>query len=211
MQTNIPLFTRAGAWSGGYIEALIFFGPSPLEEAVAIANALWSTECLDGPYGERSVEPWEQDHCDYSGFAEEGCAQLVGVLTHPDGAQSPFLHTTIFDDDGLWIYAGTPIGGLPSSWNVGAYPFDDGRSTDWLEPLTGTLRRICEHIHSRCPSGGAIYCWEPEPDQLLEAISGTIPDERWAGVSLWSSDGCRYYPPTHTEPPMQIMVDKNQR
>jgi hypothetical protein len=200
-----PLFTLPDAWSGGSIDVLMFFGDSSVEEAVAVGEAIWSVDCLDGPYRDRHIEPSQQARCGYSGFTDDGCEQLVGVLTHPDGLLSSFVHTTVRDDDGLWVYLGPPTGGLPDSWDVGAYPFDDGKPTQWLELLFGTLQRICEHVHSRCPAKGAIIGWDTlaDPEALLAALSGNIPAERWAPITIWTHEGRFDYPATHTEPPMQ--------
>jgi hypothetical protein len=169
----------------------MYFGHTPLEGTIAVAEALWSTERLDGPYRERHIEPSKQRHCDYTGFTEDGCEQLVGVLSHPDGSLSTFVRTTVCDDDGLWIYIGTPTGGLPTSWDVGAYPFDDGKPTQWLPPLFETLRQICEYVHARCPAKGAIYGWDTlaDPEELLKSINGNMPVEKWAPISIWTPGG----------------------
>ena len=200
-----PVFTSPDAWSGGNIDALIYFGLAPLETAITVGQALWSSPLLDGPYQERHIEPSLQEHCDYSGFEDDGCEQLVGVLTHPDGIQSPFVHTTICDEDGLWIYIGTPTGGLPDIWNIGAYPFDDGKSATWLPSFIATLQEIAEHVHSLCLAQGAIYGWDTlaDPEELLAALNGKISSERWAPISLWTSGVREDYPATHTEPPIQ--------
>jgi hypothetical protein len=201
-----PQFTNPDSWAGGSIDALMFFGQSPVEKAIAAAKALWSIDRLDGPYRDRTVEPSGQDRCGFDRFTTDGCEQLTGVMTHDDGTTSPFVHTTIFDDDGLWVYAGPPMGGLPDHWNVGAYPVDDGKPTAWLEPLLDSLQSLSHEVHKICPVRAAVYGWLDlaEPDRILEALSGKIPDERWHGLTLWDGDACTYFPPTRTEPPMQI-------
>lgn len=200
-----PLFTLPDAWSGGSIDALMYFGPASLGDAIAVGEALWSAECLDGPYRDRYTETSGQSRCGYTGFTEDGCEQLVGVLTHPDGSRTPFIHTTVRDEDGLWIYIGPPVGGLPARWDIGAYPFDDGKPTLWLTQLIATLHGICEHVHARCPSKGAIVGWDTlaDPEELLAAINGRIAAERWAPITIWSNEGRFDYPTTHMQPPMQ--------
>lgn len=201
-----PVFTRHDAWNGGSIDTLMFFGDASPEHAINIAEALWSFPKLDGPYRCRNVEPDQQERADYSAFINDGFEQLIGVLTHHDGSRSPLVHTTLMDDNGLWVYVGLTVGGLPASWKIGAYPFDDGFPTSWLEPLVDDLRNISNHVHQYCPIRGALYGWidAPDWDLLLNAISGKIPKERWHGLSIWQGNECDYFPPTMLGPHFKI-------
>jgi hypothetical protein len=199
------LFTNTDSWTGSTVDALMFFGAATVEQAIDVARAIWSYPRLDGPYRFRDVEPQNQPLADFSRFSDNGCEQLLGVFTHSDGSRSPFVHTTILDDNGLWVYAGPTIGGLTSIWNVGAYPIEDGTPANWLGPLLQDLRVLTEHVYQRCPILGAMYGWLTTIDLniLLEAVAGRIPDERWNGLAIWRESECDYFPPTHFEAPIR--------
>ena len=199
-------FTKEDAWTGGDIDALMFFGPATVDDALTVFNALWSFPQLSGPYRSRKVEPDAQSVITQPDCNDYGCEQLIGVYTHHDGTCSNLVHTTILDDDGLWVYAGPTTGSLPASWNIGAYPFEDGRPTTWLQPLYDDLRLITQHVNQSKPMLGAMYGWltTMDCDILLDAIAGNIPTERWNPIDVWRDGQRQYYPPTHLESPMKI-------
>jgi len=207
------LFTRPDAWTGGNIDALMYFGRVSADRAVAVARALWSYPMLDGPYQLRDREPEDQSHCEFSAAEDGGWPQSVGVLTHFDGSRSSFVHTTIRDDDGLWVYAGPTLGGLPPEWKIGAYPIEDGAPTLWLEPLLRELRALTDHVHQRCPILAAAYGWLDlsDLDTILNAIAGVVPEERWTGLAIWRDSGFDYYPPTSSEAPIQPRGEQEDR
>lgn len=200
------LFTRPDTWNGGSVETLMYFGPATHEVALAVAKSLWSLPRLLGPYSARDLEPDAQPIVDHPHFDEDYCEQLVGVYTHHDGTQSPFVHTTIIDEDGLWVYAGPTVGGLPAEWGVGAYPFGDDRKLTWLEPLYDDLRLIVQHVAGSANILAAVYGWHTlvDLDTLLGAVAGTIPEERWGPIEVWSEGKRCFYPATHLDAPMRI-------
>ena len=205
MRPMKSIFTQSDAWSGGNIDALMFFGPGDFSLAKQVGSAIWSHTALTGPYRDRHSEPESQSTADFSQFTCEGCEQVVGLLKHGNGSLSPFVHTTVIDDDGLWVYLGPTLGGLALHTAVGAYPFDDNTPTNWLTPLFNELRDITGHVASQIMPLAAVYGFLDisDLDTVTDALSGKIHDERWAGLDLWTDGVREYFPPTHTGPPMQ--------
>jgi len=199
-------FLQADAWTGGNVDALLYFGRNNTAKAVQVFDALWSFPRLFGPYPDRHRSPADQAVITTPDYTDDGLAQYVGVYTHHDGAQSNFVHTAINDDDGLWVYAGVTVGSLPDAWDVGPYPIDDGRPCNWLKPLLDDLQSLTDHINQSCPIYAATYGWltVADCDILLQSVAGDIPSERWAGIDIWRGGVRQSYPPTHYEPPMRV-------
>jgi hypothetical protein len=188
------------SWSGGTFDALMFFGPTSLNRTADIANWMWTYDRLDGPYRERYI-PISQQPKVSPNFTDDGCEQLVGQYRHQDGLRSPFVHTTIRGDDGLWIYAGIPMGGFPANWDVGAYPFEDGKPVDWMLTLIDDLRLITSHVRRRFSILAASYGWFDVSilDTIDDALKGKIADDRWHPIELKTDAGIKYYPITKLE------------
>ena len=201
----INSFLQDDAWTGGNVDALMFFGPATVDDAANVCDALWSFPRLAGPFRHRTIDPAQQPLVDRPNFTPDRFESLVGVYTHDDGTQSNFVHTTIIDDDGLWVCAGPTVGSLPVNWNVGAYPFEDGRPIEWLPSLFDDLRKITHHVNDSKTLRGTIYGWltTADCDTLLEAIAGSVPAERWVALDVWDGGSCTYYPPTHLEARMR--------
>jgi hypothetical protein len=199
-------FLNPDSCTGGNFEALMFFGSTSLERTIEIANLLWTYDRLDGPYRHRNVSISGQSKV-LPNFTDDGYEQLVGQYRHEDGFNSPFVHMTIHDDDGLWVYAGIPMGGFPEHWDVGAYPFDDGKSLDWVLPFIDELRQLTAFVRQRFPLRAAVYGWNVSPDDMLDdALNGKVHDERWDAIELQTPTGWRYYPITKLEPQMSLDV-----
>jgi len=192
-------FLKKDAWTGGSVDALMFFGPATASDAIAVSNALWSFPRLAGPYRHRHIEPKQQSVVIHPKFSTDGCELLFGVYQNHDDTCSNFVHSTIFDDDGLWVYAGLTVGSFPTGWNIGAYPTEDGLPAPWLKPLYEDLRLVTQHVNHLKDIRGAIYGWltTVDCDTLLEAIAGTIPTQRWNALDVWRDGKCQHYAPTH--------------
>lgn len=195
------VFLHPDSWSGGTFDALMFFGPTSLDRTIDIANWMWSYDQLDGPYRQRYI-PIAQQSKVSPNFTEDGCEQLVGHYRHQDGQCSPFVHTTIRGDEGLWIYAGIPMGGFPPNWKVGAYPFDDGKPIDWMLILINDLRLFTSYVRQRFSIVAASYGWFDVSilDIIDEALKGKVSDDRWYPIELMTAKDLQYYPITKIEP-----------
>ena len=197
----VNLFQNPDAWSGGTFDALMYFGPTPLERTVEIANHIWRYPQLNGPFRDRHQLPAQQPKAKPN-FTEDGCEPLVGEYRHQDHTISSFVQTTIRDDDGLWIYAGIPMGGISASWDVGAYPFDDGRPVDWVIDLTNELQLFTRFVRGKYPVRAIAYGWFDISilDTIDDAMNGTIYNDRWHHLELQTEAGWRVYPITKLEP-----------
>lgn len=196
------LFTNPDAWSGGSVDALMFFGHVANATVVEITRAIWSYAQLDGPYLDRNSEPRFQKQFNFAKYGNEGFESLVGILKTWDGHDVPFNQSTIVDEQGLWVYAGPTVGGLPPLWDIGAYPFDDGKPTPWLPPLVQQLCELSYHVHQHQPIVAATYGWLTvrDVDIVMDAIGGKIPDERWAGICVWRGNESSYFPANRPDP-----------
>ena len=194
-------FQNPDAWSGGTFDALMFFGPTALNRTIEIARHIWCYPHLNGPYRECHLRPSQQGKAEPN-FTEDGCEQLVGEYRHQDDTISAFVHTTIRGDDGLWVYAGIPMGGFSSNWDVGAYPFDDGKPVDWVIDLTNELQRFTRFVRDSYSIRAAAYGWFDVSilDTIEDAMNGTIHDDRWHHLELETNDGWKAYPITKLEP-----------
>lgn len=194
-------FLNADAWSGGTFDVLLYFGPTSLPRTIDITRRIWSFPQLNGPFRHRNLLPSQQNHVDPD-FSEDGCEQLVGEFKFPDGAISPFVQTTIRDEDGLWVYAGIPMGGFPANWNVGAYPFDDGQPVDWILDLNTLLRNLTNYVRDACPMLAVAYGWFDVSilDTIGDALNGVVRDDRWHELEVATDEGWQIYSITKLEP-----------
>ena len=119
-------FTSDESWCGGNIDALMYFGKQDLGVAIEVTNAIWRHANLIGPFNRHDLEPDELPVINDYDFSDEGCEQLYGLIDLKGEGTSCMVQTTINDSDGLWVYIGPKIGSLPSEWEIGAFPFDDG-------------------------------------------------------------------------------------
>ncbi|MDB5346398.1 MAG: hypothetical protein JWP89_4775 [Schlesneria sp.] len=188
------------------------FGTAGRDQVAEITRVLWSYPQLDGPYLDRHREPESQERFDLTDYGQDGFESLLGILKTWDGHEVPFTQSTVVDDDGLWVYAGPPLGGLPVSWDVGAYPFDDGKPADWLLPLVEQLGELSEYVHRRCPMLAATYGWLTvlDVDIVVDAIVGKIPDERWCAIRTWKGSESTYYPRNQPHAPLRFDLPLDQ-
>ena len=195
-------FTNPNAWGGGTFDALMYFKGRSVSEACRITTTLWAYSRLDGPFRVRHVEPEDQTRIITPDFTDDGCEQLVGRYRHLDESFSPFVHTTIIDPDGLWVYAGIPMGGMPISWDVGAYPFDDGKPMSWLLAFIEQLREMVAYMSAEHDITAATYGWLDvyALDSISDALAGRIPPVRWHAVEVWHGGTSDYYPMTNIGP-----------
>ena len=199
---SLALFLNPDAWTGGSIDSMMFFGPASVDFAMEVARTLWSFQRLHGPFRDRTTEPENQEKLKDFDFSEDCCENLIGTYLLSGQTLSPFEHTTILDSDGLWVYAGIPVGSLPLSWDVGAYPFDDGKPISWLPPLTEELRELTHFVNARHPILASMYGWiigDMEIGMIKESLAGRIPTERWHPMEIRKGDRLEYFPMTRME------------
>jgi hypothetical protein len=201
MRQPQKIFTRPSAWAGGNVDALMYFGAEGIDEANAVSRAVWSYPRLEGPYEHHDVEPDQQVPIAVPQIGVDEFGYAIGVYTHHDGSRSAFKHATVIDEDGLWVYTGVTVGGLPEEWDVGACPFGDDNPKKWQLTLYESLRALVMHVSQSTPPRAAIYgfCTEASLHVPLEAVEGHVPEERWAPIDVWRDGHHSYFPATHFE------------
>jgi hypothetical protein len=96
------------------------------------------------------------------------------------------------------------MGGLNVIYDVGAYPFDDGKEPVWAEQLSQYLRELAEKLFLDVPFDGAIIGWltAVEVDEILNAINSGVPKERWFWYLINNNGKLDWYPQNMKEPLM---------
>lgn len=198
MRQPQKIFTRPGSWAGGNIDALMYYGTAGIDEANAVSRAVWSYPLLEGPYEPHDVEPDQQTPIAIQQIGVDEYGYAIGVYTHHDGTRSAFKHATVIDEDGLWVYMGVTVGGLPEDWDVDWYPAGDANPNKWLLPLYDSLRALVMHDAQSTPPLAAIYghCPEASLHVPIEAAAGKIPDDRWCPIDVWRDGQHSYHPIT---------------
>lgn len=186
------VFTDPGSWTGGSIELLCALGPSGNERRRKCLAALWSWPNLKGPYARSDQEPSQQSLAQTSSEARYGVALLPGQL-----GSVAFQVTLVEDDDGLWLYAGSPLGSLGRVLPVGAFPFGDSKVEQWEHTIYAWLFGLAEHIGAHVPFERAIIGWITTAEVDLLAAK-QIPAERFHGYIVRVESELIYFPPNRT-------------
>jgi hypothetical protein len=185
----MALITQSDTWTGGSIELLCAMGPSDDERRNNCLDAVWSWQSLEGPYADRDQEPSQQLRAHPSSGERYGVAHLPGQL-----GSVAFQTTTVEDDDGLWLYAGSPLGALGRLLPVGAFPFGKSKVEQWEHSVYAWLFGLAEHIGVQVPFERAVIGWitTSEVDQLA---AKQVPPQRFHGYIVREGAGFIYFPP----------------
>jgi len=198
------LFTAADTWDGGFYELAIELGPRSDERLRTALETIWQYDGLNGCYEDSQVEPSDQPRLMPSLETRQ-----LGVATLPNGRQSACGTLAVREDDFTgrddgtdWIVLFLPMGSLDSVYNVGAYPFEDGKnSRTWREPLHDWLTQIAISVFSAVPFSLALIGHEVSGMTYAEEIHNTgMPAERWVGYLWREGERLVWYPPTKYEP-----------
>lgn len=189
---QMHLFTDSDVWTGGSIELLCALGLSDEERRKKLLAALWSWPNLQGPYARRDQEPSQQSLAQPSSESRYGVALLPGQL-----GTVAFQATTVEDDDGLWLYAGSPVGSLSRVLPVETFPFGDSKVEQWEHMVYTWLFGLAEHINTYVPFERAIIGWitTAEVDELA---AKQIPVQRFHGYIVRGESELIYFPPNRT-------------
>lgn len=193
-------------WAGGYFEIEIYLGEISVHTAKEFADAFWKYQYLNGPFEERSLETFSPLQ-----LTEDG-ADGYGKATIPDGGEILCHHSMIyFADDRNWISQfGLPMGSLGAVYDVGAYPSDDGRPTDWIVPVSDWLINLAEHAFRTVPFDLAAVGFEIYHPSG-EIIPADIPSgERWDGYLKRDGMKLDWFPPTEIQEPANIFGSYGQ-
>ena len=194
-----PLFTRAGAWTGGSYELLLEYEPLEVEALRSAVEHLWTHPSLDGCYRNLATEPGDQSRIN---LAEADPARLLcGIATLPNGDRAPSSSIVVADEEATWVYFGVPMGSLGYSYPVGAYPFADGLPLDWRNPLDKWLRGVAEFVFAAHPFRLGFIGWiDPLDTTAADIAEVGIPRERWRGYLVPDGSNLDWHPPTEGAP-----------
>lgn len=193
-------FQNEQTWTGGSFEILFSLGE---KNEIHLLEKLWFEMGFDGPYIDNKVIPTKQEKLNSLVNIESGNLYGTALIENKTVACST---TTIKDEDGVWIYFGFPLGGLNEIYDVGAYPFEDGKNPVWTEQLAQYLREMAEKLFRDVPFDGAIIGWltAVEVDEILDAIRSAVPEERWFWYLINGNGVLCWYPQSTNEPLMTI-------
>lgn len=193
-------FQNEETWTGGSFEVLFYLGE---KSEIHFLEKLWFGLGFDGPYIDGEIIPAQQRKLNTLKSVSTGKLYGTAIINEKIVACSS---TTIKDEDGVWIYFGFPMGGLDVIYDVGAYPFDDGKEPVWAEQLSQYLRELAEKLFLEVPFDGAIIGWLTaiEVDEILNAVNLGVPKERWFWYLINNNGKLDWYPQNMNEPLMTI-------
>ena len=103
---NCNSFNDPERWTGGQVEALMLARACDFNKGVDIFNTIWSQPHLKGPYRSNKKPTEAQNIATKPLFNHDGCEVFYGIYEHIDHHRLNFIHTTLFDEFGLWVYMG---------------------------------------------------------------------------------------------------------
>ena len=192
------VFTIPDAWSGGSIELLILIHDSSKNIRVKISNTLWQFPFIDGPYTSNQIEPELQVK-----KSTNDTEARFGIAELNDGKKFAFGTSVIEDEDGVWLYAGIPMGSLAQFFPVGGYPFESSNHQNWQPQVHEWFVSLAKHLHESLPYERGVIGWltSSEVDEIVDQI---IPDERHSTYILWCKNGLEIFEVNTNNSPMKI-------
>jgi hypothetical protein len=197
-------------WSGGYFEVEMHLGKISAQSAKRFAEDIWQYPFLDGPFHNRTLDDKTTPiHFDEEwGGAAYGNASIAGNGKGNAVCVNSMIHY-IEDDHWICIF-GIPMSSLSRIYPVGAYPFEDGTSTDWISPASDWLIELTRYASTILPIDKAFIGWDI--DHLNEDGSlsdNQFPDDipsniRWYGYLKRTGTELVWFPPTENKAPMTI-------
>jgi hypothetical protein len=186
-------------WAGGFYELAIELGPRSDTYLEAALLTLWQNARLEGCYLRRDFEPADQQRLQPSLASLEQYGHLLGVATLPNESKVACGVVAIREDSGIdWLDFYLPVGALATAYDVGAFPYDDGKDSQWWrEPLDGWLVELAQAVFVAAPFSLALVGHEVSGHAYAATIAiDGLPAERWDGY-LWQEAGnLHWYPPT---------------
>jgi hypothetical protein len=187
------MFTESGTWDGGSVELLCLFRHATQSSRSLIHRAVWSWPSLVGPYANSKLEPEAQLGSDPTDEeATYGVALLPGQI-----GRVAFQTTFVEDSNGVWLYAGVPLGSLGRVLPVGAFPFGEENAQEWEHIVYGWLFGLAEHLHSQMSLERAVIGWLTTME-VEELAAERIPEVRHHGYIAVNREQLVYYPPNRT-------------
>ena len=195
----MQIFTQEDTWKGGFYELAIELGPRSNARLEAALAALWQNPRLRGCYALRGLEPTNQLRLEPSLTLLERYGHLLGVTTLPNAMLAACGVVAVRENTGTdWLDFYIPMGALTMAYDVGAFPFDDGKNSQvWREPLDNWLVTLAHDVFTAVPFALALVGHEVSGQTCAAEITTLgIAAERWEGY-LWQEAGTLlWYPPT---------------
>ena len=189
------MFTEPDTWTGGAIELLVALGPSNDERRLKANRAVWRWPVLRGPYLERDAEPSDQS---VVSIPAENTYYGTGTLASGSAAVA-FATRLVEDSDGLWLYAGTPLGSLAKILPIGAFPFGQSSSEEWVKMMYEWLFGLAQHLFAEVKFERAVIGWLTgmEVEYLADKV---VPEKRGHAYIVARHGGLEYYAPNLNGP-----------
>ena len=184
------LFTRNDVWLGSFYELAIELGPRSDERLAAASKALWRHPALDGPYGDRGREPWEQEVVSPSLVVSDGVVHLYGAATIPSGHQVASGSFAVREhESGIdWLDFYIPLAALGTIYEI-EYPHNE-RWRTWAESLDQWFREIARSIYEKVSFALALIGEEVSGcTDAREVAAAGVPKRRTAPMLLPNEHG----------------------
>ncbi len=199
------MFTEPDIWSGGSFELALELGSKNDVRLRTSLDALWSHPSITGCYLDRNREPITQSRIEVQSCGLDVC--LYGLAITPNGKEVACCSYPIRYEDGRdWLYLSIPMGSMATAYQVGAYPFSDGGSLDWILPVSDWLRSIGESVFCAAEFELGLVGWEVDSqDDTSDSIRCKgVPESRWVGYIVRDESVLHWYPPTILISPMEF-------
>ncbi|NUO52988.1 MAG: hypothetical protein HOV80_29430 [Polyangiaceae bacterium] len=194
-----PLFTVAGAWSGGWYEIAFEYRKGGTERAFAGLRALWSHPKVGPGYPESDIEPQHQTPLEPAALSAS--ESVYGVCVLPSGASVPATSVLIEYEHGpCWLYFGFPMGSLDRTIPVGPQPFKELSEQRWRRDVDQWLRELGADVFAKAPFDCALIGFEVDEDMADQLTEGVVPERRWDSILLPRDGELGWYPSTDAPP-----------
>jgi hypothetical protein len=205
MATN---FSIQDNWVGGAYEFVILIKPPSNQLLFSCMKTLWSHPSLEGCYTELArkksqpkqnlstitvdqFHPWDS----FLGRATLPNKKSVVCYTSTyhgnDENQEPYP----YDVD--YLYFSIPIGALSKCYSIGAYPFDEGTTREWIKAINEWYFQICNYVYEKVPFNMAMIGGDCSPDFLIDPKDIEKISSRYNGFAISRHGKLIYYPATN--------------
>jgi hypothetical protein len=190
------LFTREGAWFGGFYELALEIGPRSDVLLLEVLSALWSHPALDGCFLDCGREPVEQRRS-LPERLEEGL-HLYGVAQMPNDSRVACGTCLIREggDGPDWLDLYLPLGSLGTAYPVGGFPFESEPTyaARWRYEVEDWLAEIGVWVAKTRSFKLGLIGFEVSGEMYASDIAALgVPDERVVGYLLPSDGTIQYH------------------
>jgi len=194
-------FTHPDTWNGGFYElAIQVSGGHSDEKLLSALETLWTHPDLEGCYLHADVESALQERITPSVSHIQTGEHLRGLAHLPNGLRVACGTVLVREDEGSdWLDFYLPMGALSTAYDVGGFPFGDGKKDHviWRIPIDKWLLNIGYHVFREVRFELALIGHDVLGETSAAVIlSKGIPEKRWISYLLPQGDSLRSYPCT---------------